>query len=48
MSELRETGTTAGQLDRMATFKEVNELLGLSALRAWEDRLVGAEQFGRV
>lgn len=41
LGELRRTGTTAGVLDEMATFDEVNELLGLPEMRAWEERTIG-------
>ena len=36
LSDLRATGSTLGWLDRMATFNEVNEIVGLDAANAWE------------
>ena len=34
--ELRRTGTTVGRLERMATFDEVNRVVGLPEADAWE------------
>jgi 2-methylisocitrate lyase-like PEP mutase family enzyme len=46
LTELGSTGSTAGWLDRMASFQNVNEVLGLSEVNAWEahiaDRAGGA------
>ena len=36
LAELAETGTTAGRLDQMATFQDVNEILGLTDANEWE------------
>lgn len=36
LSDLREMGSTLSWLDRMATFNEVNEIVGLPAANAWE------------
>ena len=36
LAELRKSGTTAGRLDDMATFGEVNEVVGLEAANEWE------------
>lgn len=36
LAELKAKGTTAGRLDRLATFQDVNEVVGLSAHNEWE------------
>ena len=36
LADLRTTGSTKGWLDRMATFQEVNVLLGLPTANEWE------------
>lgn len=36
LGELRRTGTTVGRLERMATFDEVNRVVGLPEADAWE------------
>jgi len=36
LAELKAQGTTAGRLDRMATFQDVNEVVGLTARNEWE------------
>jgi 2-methylisocitrate lyase-like PEP mutase family enzyme len=36
LAELAATGTTAGYLDRMASFQEVNRVVGLEASNEWE------------
>ncbi len=46
LAELTRTGTTAGWLDQMATFQDVNELLGLSDVNEWEAHI--AERAGKV
>ncbi|MDX2378661.1 MAG: isocitrate lyase/PEP mutase family protein [Acidimicrobiia bacterium] len=46
LAELASTGSTAGHLDRMASFQNVNDVLGLTELNDWEahiaDRASGA------
>jgi methylisocitrate lyase len=39
LEHLHRTGSTAGVEDRMATFDEFNDLVGLPELRAWEERI---------
>lgn len=41
LAELRRTGDSRGQLDRMMTLDELNEVVGLSALGDFEDRVTG-------
>jgi len=36
MAELKETGTTAGMIDKMITFKKFNQLVGLPEIRKIE------------
>ncbi len=42
LDELRRTGTTAGRLDTMATFDEVNRVVGLTEADDWERRIQDA------
>ena len=46
LNELKSAGSTAGWLDHMASFQDVNEVLDLSEINAWEthiaDRARGA------
>jgi 2-methylisocitrate lyase-like PEP mutase family enzyme len=46
LTELAETGTTAGYLDRMKSFSAVNDMLGLPEANAWEAE-VAARAAGR-
>jgi 2-methylisocitrate lyase-like PEP mutase family enzyme len=39
LSELAVAGTTSGWLDRMATFQEVNSVLGLDEANSWESEI---------
>jgi 2-methylisocitrate lyase-like PEP mutase family enzyme len=39
LEELKAKGTSAGLLDQMATFQDVNELLGLGEANRWEDEI---------
>lgn len=39
LSELAEAGTTDGRLEQMATFRAVNEILGLSEANDWESSI---------
>ena len=36
LADLRDEGSTLGWLDKMATFNEVNEVVGLGEANAWE------------
>jgi 2-methylisocitrate lyase-like PEP mutase family enzyme len=36
LAELKAEGTTAGRLDRMATFQDVNEVVRLTDRNEWE------------
>ena len=40
LAELKAEGTTAGRLDRMATFQDVNEVVGLTDRNEWEAMIV--------
>lgn len=40
LEELAAEGTTAGRLDRMASFEEVNRVVGLADANAWEKEIV--------
>ncbi len=42
LDELRRTGTTSGRLDTMATFDEVNRVVGLTEADDWERRIQDA------
>jgi 2-methylisocitrate lyase-like PEP mutase family enzyme len=41
MAALRKDGTTAGMLDQMLSFREVNDLLGFAAYQEMEERYLG-------
>jgi 2-methylisocitrate lyase-like PEP mutase family enzyme len=43
LGELATTGTTKGLRDEMATFEEVNRLVGLDDLNEWERRISGTQ-----
>ncbi len=42
LDELQRTGTTSGRLDAMATFDEVNRVVGLTEAEDWERRIQDA------
>ena len=39
LAELHKTGTTAGRLDDMASFSDVNQVVGLEAANEWEQAI---------
>jgi 2-methylisocitrate lyase-like PEP mutase family enzyme len=46
LDELQRTGTTSGRLDTMATFDEVNRVVGLTEADDWERRIQDAATEG--
>jgi 2-methylisocitrate lyase-like PEP mutase family enzyme len=46
LDELRNTGTTMGRLDEMATFDEVNRVVGLTEADEFERAITDAESDG--
>jgi 2,3-dimethylmalate lyase len=43
LGDLRETGTSAGWMDRTATLDELNRIVGIDELATFEDGITGAE-----